>query len=251
MGWWKTSKRQIIAHMGNSSQFPANTRASVLSAIEVGSDVVEIDVSKTKDGVAIAFHGKKLDYQTSGLGKVAGKEWGYIRSLEVVSHNGETTTHRIPLISELLDEFSTQTKWNLDLKVGLPDKDVVQKIRELHIQEKVVFSGLRIKDARKVIDLYPDLNVLINLSKLEHLTLGLRFLGEIFFRLRFKTINQLPAVIGINANHRLLSSGGIRTIKKAGAELWVYTVDDEKEALSLFDLGIDSVTTNNPTIMIQ
>ena len=129
MGWWKTSKRQIIAHMGNSSQFPANTRASVLSAIEVGSDVVEIDVTKTKDGVAIAFHGKTLSFQTSGLGKVAGKEWGYIESLEVNFHNGETTTHRIPLISELLDEFSTQTKWNLDLKVGLPDKDVVQKIR--------------------------------------------------------------------------------------------------------------------------
>ena len=80
--------------------------------------------------------------------------------------------------------------------MDLPDKDVVQKIRELHIQEKVVFSGLRIKDARKVIDLYPDLNVLINLSKLEHLILGLRFFGEIFF---FFQCLKIGGIIPISA----------------------------------------------------
>ena len=43
---WATKSQQIVAHRGNPWDHPENTHVSILSAIELGADVIEFDISE-------------------------------------------------------------------------------------------------------------------------------------------------------------------------------------------------------------
>jgi len=251
MNKWATGKRQIIAHKGNSSAFPENTRASILSAIELGCDVVEVDVSTTKDGYSVVLHGPTLGEMTSGVGKISETNWEDIKPLKVKSLGEDFSTESVPLVEELLKEFSSSTKWNLDLKSGLPNDRLVATINQLSIQGKVIFSGLMVKDVKKFVNAFPELNVLVNLSRVDRVLLGLRFFDKIYFQFRFGSLKSLPNVIGVNTNYRFLTERIIRVIHGFDLEVWVFTVDEEAVMNSLFAIKVDSITTNRPLELIR
>jgi glycerophosphoryl diester phosphodiesterase len=63
----------IIAHRGNSSVAPENTLPAFAKALEVKSDLVELDYHHSADGVPVVIHDDNLDRTTNGqalLGKV-------------------------------------------------------------------------------------------------------------------------------------------------------------------------------------
>ena len=251
MNKWATAKRQIIAHKGNSSAFPENTRASILSAIELGCDVVEVDVSTTKDGYSVALHGPTLGEMTSGVGKISETNWEDIKPLKVKSLSEDFSTESVPLVEELLKEFFSSTKWNLDLKSGLPNDRLVATINQLSIQGKVIFSGLTVKDVKKFVNAFPELNVLVNLSRVDRVLLGLRLFDKIYFQFRFGFLKSLPNVIGVNTNYRFLTERIIRVIHGFDLEVWVFTVDQEAVMNSLLAIKVNSITTNRPLELIR
>lgn len=58
----KINKVKILGHggMGINNSYPLNSYESIISAINLGADGVEIDVQLTKDGELIAFHDESL-----------------------------------------------------------------------------------------------------------------------------------------------------------------------------------------------
>ncbi|MEE2683385.1 MAG: glycerophosphodiester phosphodiesterase [Actinomycetota bacterium] len=251
MGNWVTGKNQLIAHKGNSWEFPENSKASVKSAIDLGCHVVEIDVSLTRDGYTVALHGPKLDEMTTGQGKVSKTNLDTIKTLKVKDGKGVPTIEPVPLLEDLLSEFSTSIRWNLDLKAGLPSKKLMRTISELGIGNQVIFSGLGISHVKKLASSYPEANVVVNLSRIDRAVLALRIFNRIYLQLRFRSLKSIPSVVGINANHRSIGNREIEIVHGLGFEIWVYTVDDHEKMLSLFDANVDSVTTNKPSVMIQ
>ena len=54
---WKTRfPVMIIAHRGFSGEAPENTLAAFQKAMEVGSDMVELDIHLSQDGEAVVIH---------------------------------------------------------------------------------------------------------------------------------------------------------------------------------------------------
>ena len=51
----------VIAHRGFSSRYPENTLPAIRAAIQLGVDMVEIDVQQTRDGELVVFHDYRLD----------------------------------------------------------------------------------------------------------------------------------------------------------------------------------------------
>ncbi|MFF7708137.1 glycerophosphodiester phosphodiesterase family protein [Pseudomonas sp. NPDC007930] len=54
----------VIAHRGASFDAPESTRASYLTARDLGADYLEMDLQRTKDGVLIALHDENLTRTT-------------------------------------------------------------------------------------------------------------------------------------------------------------------------------------------
>jgi len=61
----------IIAHRGASAYYPENTLPSFEAAIEMGADMVELDVQLTSDKEVVVFHDEKISRCTDGRGKIA------------------------------------------------------------------------------------------------------------------------------------------------------------------------------------
>lgn len=57
----QTSRPYNIAHRGSNGEFPEETTAAYLRAIEEGADFIETDILATKDGVLICHHDVNLD----------------------------------------------------------------------------------------------------------------------------------------------------------------------------------------------
>ncbi len=60
-----------------------NTLPSIERAFELGADMVEIDVRKTKDGQFAVFHDHMLDCRTNGTGRIADASMKSLRQLDL------------------------------------------------------------------------------------------------------------------------------------------------------------------------
>jgi len=61
----------VALHQGDNARVPGNSRESILGAIEMGADIVEVDVRETKDGRFVLQHDATLDRGTTGKGRIA------------------------------------------------------------------------------------------------------------------------------------------------------------------------------------
>ena len=66
----KSDQVLVVAHRGNWRSAPENSVAAIDSAIQMGVDIVEIDIHKTKDGQLILMHDDRVDRTTNGKGLI-------------------------------------------------------------------------------------------------------------------------------------------------------------------------------------
>ena len=248
MASWITKSQQLIAHRGNSWDYPENTRASILSAIEIGADAVEFDVSVTSDNVAIALHGPKLQRTTTGRGKAIEFTWSEIEKLVSVDREGRTTGHPIPAVNALLHELGSRCFWNLDIKDPRAVPLIVSTIEELSLESRVVLSGLGVRQVKQLSPAYQNINMLVNLSRLDKVLFASRVFRKQWVNFRFADLSKFPFVVGVNVHSRYVDKKLVETIHHLGIQVWTFTVDELDEVCRLFALGVDSVTTNRPTI---
>ena len=60
-----------IAHQGGEDEFPSNTMYAFQRSLQVGADMLELDVGVTKDGQVVVMHDTTVDRTTNGHGTVA------------------------------------------------------------------------------------------------------------------------------------------------------------------------------------
>ena len=60
----------VVAHRGDWRNAPENSLQAIKNCIDMGVDIVEIDVRETKDGHLVLMHDKTINRTTNGKGKV-------------------------------------------------------------------------------------------------------------------------------------------------------------------------------------
>lgn len=112
----------LVAHRGAMHAVPENTIAAFERAIELGADVLEVDVRLTKDGRLVVVHDATLARTTDGAGRVSEQNWEEIRRLDAGAWFGpEHTGLRVPLLEEILALAKGRATVLLDLKETGPD----------------------------------------------------------------------------------------------------------------------------------
>lgn len=59
----------VVSHRGDWRNAPENSLQAFQNCIDMGVDMVELDLKKTKDGELILMHDGTLDRTTNGTGK--------------------------------------------------------------------------------------------------------------------------------------------------------------------------------------
>lgn len=114
-----------IAHRGGAALAPENTMAAFRQAVErYGTDMLEIDVHLTADGVVVVHHDDDLDRCTSATGPLAARTWADLQQIDAghrftadggVSFPWRDRGVTVPALSEVLEVFPT-LRLNIEIK---------------------------------------------------------------------------------------------------------------------------------------
>lgn len=233
-----------MAHRGNSSEHPDNSEAAVRSAMELGADMIEVDVQVTSDGVGVLFHDDEL-----------------------VDHGRATTIAELPYakvrgilapytLNELLDRAGGVVPLNLDVKDPAVIPVLVAEIDRRGLHEHVVVSGCTGRVVRRHAEAAERISFLLNLERWEQGLIHFRLPGPVagllreVFRRRLRASARRHPVVAVNTPKHGVDARLLELVHGVGAEVWCYTVDDPEEIERLAGIGVDSITTNHPRAVL-
>jgi len=227
----------ILGHRGAMGYAPENTLLSFTLAAQQQAQGVELDVFLTKDKKIVITHdentkrltGKKLTVRQSPLAELKTLDFG----------RGE----QIPTLEEFLEKFSKIfSVINIEIKsTGLTNdgiEDAVANcIRDFHLEEKVVLSSFNFFNLLRLKKKYPSL-------KRGYLISPHTWTNRWIFLI--KKIEPWSVNLGTQFSPR-----DIPFFRKLAPQVWVWTVNEEKEMESWIQSGIDGLITNFPDRALQ
>lgn len=225
----------VIAHRGYSSQFPENTLISFEGAVDIGADMIELDVQLSKDGAIMVYHDG--DLSRMGLdGSVADYSYEELCAIDVGSaFGGEYAGERMPILPEVLELIK-----DTDLGIYLELKDIgeVQGFEETVLAavdsyamtDRCVFASFNYQYLQHLKELNPQVYTLYNISVYDA-TLPYQFEAEYY---------------GLNV--RNITQEVVDAIHSGGRKAYVWTVDKPGDIAAMRVMGVDGIVTNCPGI---
>lgn len=127
----------VSAHRGDWRNYNENSLSGIKSAIEMGVDIIEIDIQRTQDGHLILMHDETLDRTTTGSGRVDSYDLKYIKTLKLRNGIGIPTEEDIPSLEEILSVVRGRVILNID-KADRYIDEVLQLLKKHKMQEATI-----------------------------------------------------------------------------------------------------------------
>ncbi len=220
----------VIGHRGAMGHETENTLASIQKAMDLGVDMIEIDVFKIKSGEIVVFHDERLERISNAGGNI--EEYN-ITDLKKVILDGN---HRIPVLQDVLKLMDNKVRLNIELK-GANTADRVNFITDYYIKDKgwmlenFLISSFNWDELRAMRELNKNMPIAIltDSDPLEALPIA----------------NELNAE-AINPSYKKLNQEIADTIKKSGFKIYTWTVNDSTDIDAMKKLKVDGIITNFP-----
>ena len=127
----------IAAHRAAHQKYPENSLEAIEEAINLGVDIIEIDVRVTTDGIVYLMHDGTIDRTTTGSGNIEN-----MSSKDLAAHQllfeGKNSGIPIPTLKEALAISKGKIMVDLDLKTDKIDA-VLGVVEEMKVQNEVIF----------------------------------------------------------------------------------------------------------------
>lgn len=92
----------VVAHRSDWRNAPENSIDAMKRAIDMGVDIIELDVRKTKDGKLIVMHDLTLDRTSNGKGLISETVYDSISKLFLKDGMGFVRANKIPTLAEVM-----------------------------------------------------------------------------------------------------------------------------------------------------
>ena len=92
----------VVSHRGDWRNAPENSLQAIQNCIEMGVDMVEIDLKRTKDGHLVLMHDKTIDRTTTGKGRPEDYTLKELKEFYLRGGAGHKTRHKIPTFEEVM-----------------------------------------------------------------------------------------------------------------------------------------------------
>jgi len=115
-----------IGHRGAAGHAPENTLLSIQKAIEIGVDIVEVDVRRTRDGELVLLHDQRVNRTTNGRGHIGDLSFEEARRLDAGSGQA------IPSLREALELVRGSVQLMIELKEPGIVPEVMNLIEDSH-----------------------------------------------------------------------------------------------------------------------
>jgi glycerophosphoryl diester phosphodiesterase len=227
-----------VGHKGADLIVPGNTPASFDAALEAGVDMIEFDV---------------LPERRDGGGRL------------LLAHDYTVDLDRAPTLQEGLAHLASSpfesVELDVDLKLPGYEERVVDALREYGLVERALISSNWMRSLVAIRALEPRLRLGWSVPRVRRdytasvLTKLPAYMGVRYVRRR------LPSVVGrhidagrcdaLMAHWLMVTPELVEAVRRAGGELYVWTVDELPRIGSLQTLGVTGVITNDPRLFSQ
>lgn len=233
----------IIAHQGASAACPPNTLAAFREALACGADIIELDVTCTRDGAVVVSHDLTVDACTDGHGEIAGMTLAQIKALDAgIRFGAQFARERIPTLAEALDwareagtRLCIEVKGESEgsyLQTARATLDLLQRRDQLQPVTLTSFSPACIQAAR---------------AWQPRLAWGLDP-DERCHHSGWDLVQQVLACGATFLLHRhdTLTDEGLQELHAHGLAVWAWTADRPADLERLVEMGVDAIMTNRP-----
>ena len=226
----KTSKPLVIGHRGAMGHETENTLASVQKALDLGVDMIEIDVFKIQSGEIVVFHDEKVDRLTNGGGNI--EEYNIVQLRQLILDGG----HKIPMLQDVLKQIDNKVALNIELK-GPGTADRVNFIVDYYIKSKgwspenFVISSFNWDELRDMRSHNADIKIAVLTSEDPIKAIDVA--------------KELKAV-AINPHFETLTKENTAKIHEEGLKVYTWTVNEPEDIQKMTEFGVDGIITNYP-----
>ncbi|WP_224485189.1 glycerophosphodiester phosphodiesterase [Robertkochia aurantiaca] len=224
------TKPLVVGHRGAMGYAPENTIASIERALDLGVDMIEIDVFKCSSGEIVVFHDEKLERLTNGEGYLEDKSFFMLRQLRVADE------HQIPMLQDVLKAIDKKARLNIELK-GDDTAEKVNHIVTYYVENNgwqlsdFVISSFKWDELRKLRELNPDIAIGV---LTEEDPMG-----------ALEVAKELNAY-SIHPDHSTLTAENVEAIKGEGFKVFTWTVNEQAEIERMKAYGVDGIISDYP-----
>ncbi len=270
---WLGRRVLSFAHQGGAREAPSSTMFALRRAVELGADVLELDVHRSADGHLVVCHDPTVDRTTEGSGRIADLTLGQLQALdnaywwrpgEVVDHDadpadlplrGRAPSDRglgVATLAEVLAAFP-EVLLNLDIKQTAPE--VAPYEAQLAVEllaagraDDVIIASF--SDA--ALDAFGAQGTAIATScgpgDVVALAQAMANGEPVPAQVRVHAAVQVPPRFG---GTDVVTAASVHAAHEAGLAVHVWTIDDQEEMRRLIDLGVDGVMTDRPSVLVE
>jgi len=220
----------VIGHRGAMGHETENTLPSIQKAMDLGVDMIEIDVFKIKSGEIVVFHDDTVERLTNGPGDIEG--YNLIGLKKLIVDGG----HQIPMLQDVLKLIDNKVALNIELK-GAGTADKVNFIMNYYIEkekwspENFIISSFNwdeLKDMRNY-------NSEVAIAVLTH----------------ENPVDAIPIAeelnaVAINPYFENLNLEAAKAIHSAGFKIYTWTVNEPEDIEAMKNIAVDGIITNYP-----
>ena len=246
----QAAKVEVIAHRGFSYVAPENTLVAMREAYKTGADGVELDIHLTADRKVILSHDETTSRTTGGTSMViAETSASALQKLDVGSwKNAKFAGEKMPLLEEMLAELPKGVRAFVEFKSGgdgaVEVRDVVEKSGK---RGQVTFISFGLDTITEVKRTMPDRPAywLRGTEKDKETGKVIPHGPELIRQAKERGLD------GLDLNYGGITAEFVKEAKAAGLEVHAWTVNYADEAARLRDIGVDSITTDRPDMVLE
>lgn len=236
----------VIAHRGASAYYPENTMSSFRAAVEMGADMIELDVLLSKDNIPIVFHDEKLNAKTNGKGFVKDYTLLELKGLDAGSwFDLKFKNERIPTLREVLEFCKDKILVNVEIKteavseleVGGIEDLVLHLIDELGMNNQIIISSF-------------DYRVLERIDKKnQSIRTALLYDKNQSNRREPVALVKDYGVDAFNFSIRQLNDKWANQLNELEIPFFIYTVNNERKMRKVIEAGAKGVFSDKPDVL--
>ncbi|HUF00787.1 MAG TPA: glycerophosphodiester phosphodiesterase [Gaiellaceae bacterium] len=245
-----------IGHRGAALLAPENTLAAFRAAIEVGVDLVELDVFRISSGELVIAHSNDLREVSHGAAS------GTVRDL--VLDELRASSPDLPTFAEALEYFATEaadTGLHVDLKERGIAAEIASELRRFGLVERSFVSGFYRRALREIRRHEPGVRTGVTFPRDPLRIHGRRGAGLVE-RAALRSLRAVtpalvrPLLAGSDASalvlhHTVVGPAVVRRAHARGVAVVAWTVDDPGDLARVDAAGVDAVVSNDPRIFLS
>jgi len=249
---------RIIAHRGASSEAPENTLAAFRLALDLGVEMIELDVRLTRDGIPVVIHDAWLARTTDGEGPVAETAFATLRRHSAGAwFDRRFERERVPRLEEVFELVRDRAGLNVEIKAESRNAEQTARAalgvtREAGAVGRTLFSCFDPGPLGALRAEGPDIRLAL-LTGPSSLSTALapgspEPAAGILERMdRWRALALEAACV-----HRsLVNASLVAKLHGQGWAVYVYTVDGEAAAERLDSMGVDGIFANDPARLLR